>query len=226
MLLMDFPDAVAPISTHAEVDSNLAYAEQYLESVSYGKLDIEFAVMHRWLRSRYDHTHYLRGFMLSDFDSEAVEMADPDFDFTGYDIVMTVLPSAHFGGGTATGSVKTDEGVISATVRVNAHALVIRGLGFDESTEPQDWGWVAAHELLHALGLSDLYPVGQTVEPVEAPPGKLRFSARSGSWAWRRTSCWTRMMSGYSPTSREEGANRWHGAAGSSAGSKPVRSAA
>ena len=180
VLFMDFPDAAAPISTHVEAASNLALAERYLESVSYGKLDIEFVVLHRWLRSRYSHTQYLTGSRLHGFDAEAVEMADADFDFTGHDVVMTVLPSAHFSGGTASGSVATDEGLISATVRVNAHALAIRGLGFDESQEPQDWSLVAAHELLHALGIADLYAIGRTVELIDEPPGKLRFSARFG----------------------------------------------
>lgn len=180
VLLMDFPDAVAPISPHVEVGSNLEFAEQYLESASYGKLDIEFEVLERWLRSQNDYTHYLRGTRLAGHDLEAVEMAGADFDFTGFDIVMTVLPSAHFSGGTATGSAKTDEGVISSRVQINVHASPIRGLGFDEATEPQDWGWVAAHELLHALGLSDLYAVGGSVELIEEPPGKLRFWTRFG----------------------------------------------
>ena len=180
VLLMDFPDAVAPISPHVEVGSNLAFAEQYLESASYGRLDIEFEVLDRWLRSQKNHTHYLHGSRLTGHDLEAVEMADAEFDFTGFDIVMTVLPSAYFSGGTATGSVKTDEGVISSKVQINVHASLIRGLGFDEATEPQDWGWVAAHELLHALGLSDLYAVGGTVELIEEPPGKLRFWVKFG----------------------------------------------
>ena len=180
VLLMDFPDAVAPISTHAEADPNLAFVEHYLESASYGKLDVEFGVLHRWLRSQYDHTHYFTGYVPSGYESEAVEMADPDFDFTGYDIVMTVLPSAYFSGGGAAGSVTTDEGVISSKALVNNKSLVIRGLGFDESTEPRDWGWVAAHELLHTLGLPDLYRVGPTGEPIEVPPGKRLLSARFG----------------------------------------------
>ena len=180
VLLMDFPDAVAPISTHAEVDSNLAFAEQYLESVSYGRLDVEFEVMHRWLRSEYDHSHYFPGLGSSGFVPEAVRLADPDFDFTGYDILMATLPSAYFGSGGAAGPANTDEGVISRTALVNSQPFAIRGLGFDESTEPRDWGWVAAHELLHVLGLPDLYSVGPPRGPIEVPPGKRLLTATFG----------------------------------------------
>ena len=49
-----------------------------------------------------------------------------------------------------------------------------------ESTVPLDWGRIAAHELLHALGLADLYRIGGALELIEEPPGKLRFGAHFG----------------------------------------------
>ena len=185
VVFMDFPDATASYSTHDEAGQSLLFAERYLEEASYGALDMEFEPLHRWLRSEHEHTHYLAenrqslgDTRLRDFDSEAARLADPYVDFSEYDILMTVLPSQHFSGGTAVGSVETDEGVVASTVRINALSPLIR---FNrESTDPADWGWVAAHELLHTLGLADLYPIGLAVERIEAPPGKLRLPAWFG----------------------------------------------
>ncbi len=178
VLFMDFPDAVASDSTHDEIGEGLRYAERYLEEASYGALDLEFSALHRWLRSEHEFSHYLVETQLRDFDSEAARLADPEVDFSGYDILMTVLPSDHFSGGTAIGPVVTEEGVVGTSVRINAHRPMIRfGAG---STGPRDWRWVAAHELLHTLGLADLYRIDGALDLIEEPPGKLRFEAEFG----------------------------------------------
>ena len=194
VLFMDFPDAVAGYSTRGEASESLPYAERYLEEASYGALDIEFVPLHRWLRSEHEHAHYLVGSRLHKFDSEAARLADPYVDFSEYDILMTVLPSNHFSGGTALGSVITEEGVVTSTVRINAHSSTLRLVPIPDSRIPSggveigaqstatgSWGWVAAHELLHALGLSDLYPIGRSrVKLIDEPSGKLRFQAEFG----------------------------------------------
>ena len=41
VLFVDFPDAVAAHTTRHEADQSMAYIEEYLETVSYGRLDIE-----------------------------------------------------------------------------------------------------------------------------------------------------------------------------------------
>ena len=84
-------------------------------------------------------------------NAEAARLADPEFDFTDFDAVMVVMPSSHFGGGTVGGTVTTEEGTIWNTTRVNSFP-------HKEPREPQQWGSVAAHELVHNLGLADLYP--------------------------------------------------------------------
>ena len=153
VLFVDFADAAAALSTHDDAELDLPYAEEYLEAASYGRLDIEFVALHRWLRAEHNLDHYLDIDWL-DIDAEAVRLADPDFDFTGHDIMMVVMPSTHFGGGNATGAAiaRTQEGTISVTARIN----VFPGA---QPVEFQWWGWIAAHELLHTLGLVDMYPL-------------------------------------------------------------------
>ncbi len=62
MLFVDFPDAVADYSTRVEAEhtdnalfwrQTLATTEEYSETVSYGKLDVELVPLHGWLRARH-----------------------------------------------------------------------------------------------------------------------------------------------------------------------------
>ena len=154
VLFVDFPDAQATHSTHQEAALGLPHTEEYLETVSYGKLDIEFVPLHRWLRAGKNH-HF---FLADDFllDKEVVRLADPVVDFTGYDIVMIILPSSHFGDGGAGGTIRTKEGAVWNTTWIGTVPL-------DESREPTQWGSVGAHELVHNLGLPDLYPSDWTL---------------------------------------------------------------
>ena len=169
VLFLDFEDAPASYSTRLEASAGLPEAERYLETASYNKLDVEFIPLHRWLRSEREAGEEDVPY---DIHWDAVESADPEFDFAGHDAIMVVMPSSHFQGGTAMGEVLTDEGIITAITRINA----FRGWG---QQGPREWGTNAAHELLHNLGLLDLlskYPSEDQVP--KAPPGE--FLAWSG----------------------------------------------
>ena len=187
VLFLDFPDAPAAISTHHEAELVLTPTEKYLEKMSYQKLDVEFVALHRWLRSAHKSDHYLRAGIGGktefqyEIDEEAVRLADSEFDFTGYEALITVMPSSHFWGGNALGTVETDEGSIS-TLRLNTFPLT-------ESVHR--WVLTGAHEFAHNLGLLDLYPYDPTLhEPPIAPEGErwayLRFGLMS-MWAHFRT---------------------------------------
>ncbi|MXZ51715.1 MAG: hypothetical protein F4Z34_00815 [Acidimicrobiaceae bacterium] len=156
VLFIDFPDAVATYRTQDEATLGLPYAEAYLEAVSYGRLDVEFVPLHGWLRAEHSFTEYLGEVDLGDMrvfaSAEAIRLADPSFDFTGIHAVMTVLPSSRFQAGDHTfGSAHTDEGEMTLLAGINTVPL-------DEPRDPEPWGYVAAHELAHSLGLTDLYP--------------------------------------------------------------------
>ena len=169
VLFVDFPGAEAINSAQQESLKGLTYVKQYLESSSYRKLRIEFVPLYRWLRAERSHSHYARPVakgpqqITRSIDWEAVRLADPDFDFSGVDTVMIVMPSARFAGGNALGRVETEEGSAS-TLRINA----------SYGASVSNWGPTAVHELAHVLGLADLYPytVNLHFVPTIPPEGK------------------------------------------------------
>ncbi len=101
-----------------------------------------------------DKTVSCWGYNESESISEAaVRLADPEIDFSGIDVVMTVGPSTHFDGANAGGQVTTNEGILT-TNRINVPSRSIIFLG---DGTLQEWGHAAAHEFAHNLGLADLY---------------------------------------------------------------------
>ncbi|MCE2528572.1 MAG: S-layer homology domain-containing protein [Acidimicrobiia bacterium] len=185
VLFLDFPDAQARHTTRREAELGLPYIERYLETTSYGRLKTEFTPLHRWLRAEHGYRSYSLTSAVPtldaplDADAEAVRLADPDFDFTGHDALLVVMPSSHFGNGLATGSIRTEEGILSR-VRINFLSLA-------EPRRPLEWGLVAAHELAHVLGLLDLYPADASLRDHPAPPPARRWVANQiglmGLWA-------------------------------------------
>ena len=164
VLFVDFSDAAADYPVSREAGTDLALMAEALESSSYGRLDVEFVVLDRWLRAEERRDYYLTRVRRNEglyehIATEAVRLADPHFDFGGIDAVMVVMPSAHFVGGNSHGQIETAEGTVEHSVRVNAFPR-----GPLEGSYP--WGWVAAHEFLHLLGLLDMY----LFDPVELPP--------------------------------------------------------
>ena len=180
VLFVDFPNAVASHSTQAEAELGLPYTEAYLEASSYGMFDIEFFPLHQWLRAERNFEDYLGPTALEvnavghSIAVEAAGLADPHFDFTDYESVMVVMPSSHFGGGLAVGTISTDEGSVYNSALINTFPL-------DQLSTPHWWGSVGAHELTHNLGLLDLYPYDPTRKELpEAPTGKTWVTSGFG----------------------------------------------
>ena len=180
VLFVDFSDAVANHSTEHEADLGLPGVEEYFRRASYGKLHLEFGVLHRWIRVGDSYGQYLDE---NPFDSvvpeknivdEAVQLADDDFDFTGYQYVMVVAPSSHFWSGIAFGETQTDEGPIIRSAAINTRRLQEEGVPFN-------WSINAAHELAHGLGLLDMYPYDRSRHLLtESPQGRQRITVNFG----------------------------------------------
>ena len=157
VLFVDFPDGAASYSTHHEAELGLPFIETFLHASSYGQLRVELIPHHGWLRAEHGLDHYLHGSSVEGqsvqfgIAAEAVGLVDSEFDFTGVDALMVVHPSSQFGGGgTSHERVETREGRV-ATVLINTFPI-------DGHSDGQPWDVIAAHELLHLLGLPDLYP--------------------------------------------------------------------
>ncbi len=168
VLFVDFPDAQAAHSTHAEARRGLQWAEEYLESNSYGRLDVQFVPHHEWIRAPKSYADYLYTSVIGDqrvggdIHRDAVAHVDDEFDFSGFHSLAVILPSSHFNAGSAGGSVEADGASLLTHINNNAPK--------DEPGEQYDWGRVAAHELMHNLGLLDMYPYdGSRHELPEAP---------------------------------------------------------
>ena len=146
VLFVDFPDAMAVNSTEQEGLGGLPHVRRYFESASHGRLLIDFVPLHGWLRLGLEANE---AESLARVDYEALRLADPEFDFSGIDVLVVVMPSSHFAGGNSPVRVVTEEGPVSI-VRVNAF--------YHGSGQSSQWGQTAARGLARSLGLPDLYP--------------------------------------------------------------------
>ncbi|WP_419853403.1 cell wall-binding repeat-containing protein [Candidatus Poriferisodalis sp.] len=188
VLFVDFPDARAPYSTQAELDSSQYYFEHYLEHSSGGRLDVEIVPHHVWLRAEHEVSHFknesfYRGLLDQRISEHAVQLADAAFDFSEIDIVMTVMPSELFGDGGNEGPQVTADGNTMRSMRINHRregGAISPGQALYPSVNP--WGYIAAHETIHSFGLADLYwehtigfrlwPIGHPLAPPELPEGE------------------------------------------------------
>ena len=167
VVFVDFPDTVAVHSTRREAELGLPFMKEYVESASYGMLNIEFEPLEGWLRAEHGRAHYMSSgtdALLDDkITDEALRLSDPLLDFSDVAMLMVVMPSSHFHGGTFTArTIETQEGA-TLTARANFVAT-------PEPRGPTDWGTVAAHEFLHGLGLIDLYLSANRVHVRPGPP--------------------------------------------------------
>ncbi len=188
VLFMDFSDAQAHHTTRDEAERGLPFMEAYLEAASYGRLDVEVIAHHTWLRAEQPSVEMegptsLGQSLASAAGEHAVALADDEVDFSEVDAVMTIFPSTHFGGGNAGGFVTADGNSVPHS-RTNSVRLS-EPLTFAQAA---DWGDVAAHELVHNLGLLDLYPYDDSAHERPRARGGYEWVGvewgRMNMWSW------------------------------------------
>ena len=168
VLFMDFPNAQATHSTHAEIQDGFGYMVDYLEAMSNGQLEVEVDVVHRWWRASKNFEAYLgvsvvgTSIFSREVSEEALRLADDSYDFSDTDMFATAFPREHFGGAAA-GLTGHADGKTFPGFTLNSHAYTDHGW-------PWPLGLAAAHELVHELGLPDLYPFDRTLEILPRPP--------------------------------------------------------
>ncbi|HCB34490.1 MAG TPA: hypothetical protein DEP69_04890, partial [Acidimicrobiaceae bacterium] len=167
VLFVDFDRTVSdrPVSDYDVEQIRRAY--EYLRANSYQKINIRFRRApsdSSWLRSGRNTLlpHWLA--------REAVKLVDDDIDFSGVESVVVVVPAGALNGGssyassaaytTADGQELTRAAIVAATPKRSA-SPTSTGYGY----------WTTlAHELMHNLGLADLYPYDSSLHA--RPPDK------------------------------------------------------
>ena len=168
VLFMDFPDARAAYSTEEELArGDLATTEEFIESVSYGRLDVEFFPLHRWLRAPSNseaYSFYDDSIKDAEISEVAVSLASRDVDFGEIDAIVTILPSSHFVGARTVGRVRVgteDERRIASVVNISP-----------AESRPREWGRYLVPLSLQWFGvpyLGDYGALGAPDSQVERP---------------------------------------------------------
>lgn len=189
VLFVEFPGISPHYSTHDESATSLAYAEQYIEHASGGRLDVQFVPHHVWLQADNNVDHYVNenfhnGLLDDQISAHAIRLADSDFDFSDIDIALVVMPSTFFGDGGNEGGIVQADGSSMRTIRMN-HRHESNGRHRDGTLRTPSinrWGRTAVHEMMHSLGLRDLYwehtlgfrlwPIGHPLAPPALPEGE------------------------------------------------------
>lgn len=181
VVFTDFPDARASPNDKADIERNLKETERYLETAGGGRLDVQLDRYPGWITARKDWREYAKEDVLGNPDAVSDSIVEETalsaerlsgFDGASYDSLMVVLPRSRFGGGQAnTGH------SIGMAAGVSRWALINNQQNNQppSETRDRDWWFTASHELVHNLGLADLYPYDPGVRDTPEPPGNKHW---------------------------------------------------
>ena len=176
VLFVDFPNVNAVNSTESVFSKHIPGAENYLETMSSGKLDLQFEPLHKWLRmsgelESYDQFEWLSAESQARFMQEAVDLADPDFDFSEIDSVIVIADEKALSFPSIVGFSPEPVTVISGLLPVDGNVIrngVLRGADYgDYSAE------AISHEMGHIMGLPDTYEVVDISTPYHTHVGNF-----------------------------------------------------
>ncbi|MGP3974270.1 M6 family metalloprotease domain-containing protein [Streptomyces sp. 8N114] len=156
MVFVDFPDAPATESPD-DVAAQLTPGAEWLREASYDKVRLDITQHKKWVRMPHKSTDYgyERGLSHEEHEKyikDAVTAADPDVDFSGYDMVY-VVPTKNASAISFSPTYVYTPGTPGVVADGNRLKWSV--------TFGQDmWRWgpkVLDHETAHTFGLPDLY---------------------------------------------------------------------
>lgn len=157
-IFIDFSDAPSSTPTSGYYETHISPGLRFLEAFSQGRLKVEANRATSWVRmpkaaSAYAYSRQMSSETHRDFIQAAVTAADPTVDFSRTDALVVVMPP----------DIKAPNYEVSpAFLGVPGFAVAADGKTiFNATTIGTDWPFhrpfVVAHELLHTMGLVDLY---------------------------------------------------------------------
>lgn len=162
VLFADFEDEPAT-ETPQEVFSLVSPgAEEFFKDISYGRMNFKLEPHYEWLRLSENSTHYGEGIKSfeghREFIQEAVDMADPDVDFSGADlvIVLTNPEAENIPIGPAFRALRSSNGIQADGVSITNGVTSGFDLKNRWETDGRGFLWLN-HETGHSMTLPDLY---------------------------------------------------------------------
>jgi M6 family metalloprotease-like protein len=188
VLTVDFPDAVGQGNPRATTLDWIARETPHMQRSSYGRFDLEVVESTTgWVRMPAPLSSYglLDGATYEEhwvYIQDAIDAADAQIDFTDVQLTIVVIPQTAFLFGSLAfrglaSSLVTGEGQRNAAVTFGSDAIGTDGVVF-------------SHEVLHTLGLPDLYSYGGS--DIHAYVGNWDYmgniyTSPTDLFAWQRT---------------------------------------
>lgn len=162
-IFIDFPDARSSISPSTYYETHISPGLRFLEAFSQGRLKVEDSQSTEWIRmpkpsSAYEYSRQMSSKSHRDFIQEAVKASDPSIDFARTDALVVVMPPDLKEPGYEVSPAFL--GLPDFAIAADGNTIV------NATTIGTDWPFhrpfVVAHELLHTMGLVDLYDFNGT----------------------------------------------------------------
>lgn len=179
VIYADFDDAPAQVDVATMHARTIPDGIEHLEALAHGLLDVTTSRSPRWVRMPKPMSYYLDAPSIStdggkhrQFIADAIASADSIMDFTGIDIVGVVLDQAPRRFPLGIAFIGDDYSSFEADGHKMTDGFTLMHPIFNIDT-------VVAHEILHNLGLVDLYD--GSVDGLASPDPRDRFVGEFGT---------------------------------------------